>query len=193
MWNGRVVYQRHWHGFYKDMRSDWLRIAGMSGLLWLGSTTLLVSGVAVTPLLASIAFSGASAFVSLVLCHRHRDDVLATGPDISQYIMSVENYYHGLRPLSIVYVVPHTLAIYSGILITVALVTSTWQRASNFLEITLSFASIFIAALSILGTLAYFDAGLFFAVSRVLQSVMPPKAPPTSPIGPGDEGQGTET
>lgn len=26
MWNGRVVYQRHWHVFFQEMRADWLRM-----------------------------------------------------------------------------------------------------------------------------------------------------------------------
>lgn len=32
MWNGRVVYQRHWHIFFKDMRADWMRIAATVSL-----------------------------------------------------------------------------------------------------------------------------------------------------------------
>lgn len=29
MWNGRVVYQRHWNAFFEDMRAEWLRVAGL--------------------------------------------------------------------------------------------------------------------------------------------------------------------
>ncbi|KAG9014200.1 hypothetical protein FRB94_013510 [Tulasnella sp. JGI-2019a] len=174
MWNGRVVYQRHWHAFFKDMRADWLRVASMSAVLWLGGTALLASGAQSVPLLGSIAFSGASSFTSLALCHKHRDDILATGPDISKYIMSVESYYHGLRPLSIIYIIPHTLAIYSAILFSGAVLMSAWQSARSALELVSSVGSFSIAALPIFGTLAYFDPDISSTLSRLCRAIQPP-------------------
>ncbi|KAG8860101.1 hypothetical protein FRB96_004124 [Tulasnella sp. 330] len=187
MWNGRVVYQRHWQAFFQDMRGDWAQVASavrfLAGLLragvkdadgdGMGSTVLLASGVTSLPVLASIAFSGASVFISSALCHRHRTETLATGPDVSKYIMSVENYYHGLRPLSIVYVIPHALTVYSAISFTAAVLLLAFQRAKNVKDIVSAVASLSIAVLPIIGTLAYFNVNLFSLLS-VISGVFQP-------------------
>ncbi|KAG8991001.1 hypothetical protein FRB94_012935 [Tulasnella sp. JGI-2019a] len=176
MWNGRVVYQRHWQIFFRDMRADWLRIAGTSAIIWLGSTALLASGVTNIPLLASTALSSSSAFVALALCHKHREDILATGPDISRYIMSVENYYHGLRPLSIILVLPHALTAYSAALFSVALTTLAIERARYILEaIAFVVATIASAVLPVYAVLAYFDPSLD-AMPYVQKVIYPIKA-----------------
>ncbi|KAG9024260.1 hypothetical protein FRB95_011733 [Tulasnella sp. JGI-2019a] len=161
MWNGRVVYQRHWHIFFKDMRADWTRISATSAVIWLGSTTLLASGITNVALIASTALSGSSAFVALALCHKHREDILATGPDISRYIMSVENYYHGLRPLSIILVLPHALTAYSAAFFSIALTTLAIQRARYILEAILFVFAVFTTTvLPVYAILSYFDPSL---------------------------------
>lgn len=43
---------------------------------------VLASGTVNVPIVGAIASSGASIFVALALCHKHRDDILASGPDI---------------------------------------------------------------------------------------------------------------
>jgi len=173
MWNGRVVYQRHWNGFFNDMRGEWLRLAGLDVAIWLGSTTMLASGKTNLLLVASTALSGASAFVSLLLFHKHSESALATGPDISRYIMSVENYYHGLRPLSIVYVVPHALTIYSGILFNGALAIIAFSSGRRVLEIITLIAIMALAVLTTFGTLAFFDHSLarFFSAEQILDAL----------------------
>ncbi|KAG8876653.1 hypothetical protein FRB97_004018, partial [Tulasnella sp. 331] len=93
----------------------------------------------------------------------------------SQYIMSVESYYHGLRPLSIIYVIPHTLAIYSAIFSACVLMAQAWQRVHNTLQFLSSFASFSAAVLPILATLAYFDSNLFSLLSTVFMAIQYPK------------------
>lgn len=74
--------------------------------------------------------------------------------------MSVENYYHGLRPLSLIYVLPHTLAIYAGILFNVALVWSFMQRFGVASQAFLLVAHLFTPILPIITSLAFFDRTL---------------------------------
>jgi hypothetical protein len=157
MWNGRVVYQRHWNNFFKDMRAEWLRMAGLGGAIWLGSTTMLAAGQRGPLFVVSTTLSGASVFIGLVLHHKHSEGALATGPDVSRYIMSVESYYHGLRPLSIVYVVPHALIIYSAVCFNAALVGMAFGSGLGLLGAAVVVGFLALALFAVLGTLTFFD------------------------------------
>jgi hypothetical protein len=150
-----------------------------------GSTAVFACGVVNFPHKAAIASSAASVFVSLALCHRHRDDVLASGPDISRYIMSVENYWHGLRPLSIIYVLPHALAIYGAIAFNLALVWSLLQQFGIASMAFILITTLISPAIPIVTALAFFDKSLDARISAVTDYVLdwcqnPFRKPPPS-------------
>jgi len=193
MWNGRVVYQRHWNNFFNDMRAEWLRMAGVGGAIWLGSATMLASGHRTFFLVSSTALSGASVFVSFVLHHKHSESALATGPDVSRYIMSVESYYHGLRPLSIVYVVPHALIIYSAVCFNAALVTVALGSGLGILGTSAVAAVLALALFAVFGTLSFFDhtlTRLIFALEQALDTLK--KVPRARKDRPRSEGEKTQ-
>lgn len=74
--------------------------------------------------------------------------------------MSVENYHHGLRPLSIVLALPQGLAIYSGMSFSLALVVFVNEKAESFSQVALSVLVMMVAAFTIVGTLMFFDPSL---------------------------------
>jgi len=110
LWNGRGIYKRHWHVFF----TDWLHMGALSAVVWNGA--LLTFGISPISVMVPIAFAGASIPVSLALYKKHSDDLLATGPDITAYIISVESVDHGLRPLSTILCLPHALTLWSALL-----------------------------------------------------------------------------
>lgn len=145
---------------------------------------MLVSTDATVPLVASSAFSAASASVSLVLYHKHGDSSLSTGPDIvssclirakaafcnpgslmlslvgllqqSRYIMSVESYHNGLHPLAIVFVLPHALNIYSAAGFSIALIKIVIDLNSSIVQLLMTLAIMSLGVLPIIGTLVFF-------------------------------------
>ncbi|KAG8880237.1 hypothetical protein FRB98_005280 [Tulasnella sp. 332] len=122
---------------------------------------MLASGATSIAFLVSTALAGSSTLVSLALCHKHREDILATGPDISKYIMSVENYYHGLRPLSIIFVLPHALTAYAAMSFGIALTSLAVQRSGSLPEaIGFIIAILSAAILPAYAVLVYFDPSL---------------------------------
>lgn len=88
--------------------------------------------------------------------------------------MSVESYYHGLRPLSIVFVVPHALAIHSAVCFNVALVGIAMEQTRNLVEGVVLVAVLALACLAIFGTFTFFNgspSGLIFHLERALETV----------------------
>jgi len=160
MWNGRVVYQRHWKAFFQDMRDQWLRVAALSMVIWLGGCVILASGIVNVTFIASTVFSGVSAFISLVLYNKHGEYALSTGPDISRYIMSVESYHHGLRPLSLVFVLPQALTVYSAGFFNVALIVLALDRVRGVIGGLMVIGIVVLAGTFVVWTFAFFDRSL---------------------------------
>ncbi|KAG8934685.1 hypothetical protein FRC01_001086 [Tulasnella sp. 417] len=117
LWNGRVVYQRHWHRFFEEMHANWIKMGVLSLVIWTTDAILLAKGHQSATTMASASMSGASVLISLILHQAHSKERLATAPDISAYIMQVEDYFHGLRPLSVTFTLPHALTAYSAVLL----------------------------------------------------------------------------
>lgn len=42
LWNGRVVYQRHWHTFLQELRSEWLRAVALVSCESVATILLLI-------------------------------------------------------------------------------------------------------------------------------------------------------
>jgi len=174
MWNGRVVYQRHWHSFFQDMRIQWRRMAELSIVIWLGNCTLVASGLSSVCLAGSMAISGSSIFISVALIYKHSEQALANGPDVSRYIMSVESYHHGLRPTAIVYVLPHALTAYSAILINVALVGMVMEGISRLTDGLIVVFALILSILLSVGTLSFFGCLPYRAKKLHLASALAP-------------------
>jgi len=114
LWNGRVVYERHWTAFFEEMRRDWLVMGGLGLALWIAGAVVLALGGTNLAVMASASFAVSSVLISLLLLQGHKKDRLATAPQLSSYIVQVEDYHHGLRPLSFIFSLPHALTIYSA-------------------------------------------------------------------------------
>lgn len=131
LWNGRVVYQRHWHAFFKDIQADWNRMAILSVVVLIADTVLLATGHVTPIVMASASLAGACILLSVLLIQKYSVEKLATGPDISNFIMQAEDYYHGLRPLSITFTLPRVLTMYSAILFQVALFSRAMESSKT--------------------------------------------------------------
>jgi len=123
LFNGRVVYQRHWQVFFNDMRMNWVYLAAIATFLMIGNVIMMTYGKASFMGVTSALLAGASVFASVYLHQQHPAHSLSTGPEISAYVMRYEDYYQGLRPLAIVLSVPQGLVIYSAIAFHVALIS----------------------------------------------------------------------
>ncbi|KAG8976139.1 hypothetical protein FRB90_009275, partial [Tulasnella sp. 427] len=135
LWNGRVVYQRHWHRFFDGMHAGWIKMGVLSLVIWAIDAGLLATGHQAPTVMASASLSGASVLISLILHQAHSRDRLATAPDISAYIMQVEDYYHGLRPLSIIFSLPHALTAYSALLLQSSLLMIAIKNLTSLTDI----------------------------------------------------------
>ncbi|KAG8906980.1 hypothetical protein FRB99_005622 [Tulasnella sp. 403] len=136
LWNGRVVYQRHWHVFLEDMHKQWFIMGTLCAVVWVAAIVLIALGKSSALVVASASLSAAGVWLSLFLQNAHSRDKIATAPDISAYIMKVEDYYHGLRPLSIVFCFPHALTIYSVLLLQTALVYQSLEQTKDSLALS---------------------------------------------------------
>lgn len=125
LWNGRIVYQRHWHTLFDELRREWELMALISIATVIASITLMV----VTQVPASIfqiivpSTAGVAAVLSILLHRVHQRGGLATAADISAYISYAENYRYGLRGLSVVLSLPRALTVWGIVFLQVALVT----------------------------------------------------------------------
>lgn len=90
----------------------------------------------------------------------------------SRYIMSVENYYDGLRPLSIIYVLPHALAIYSAVFFNLALIWSLLQRLGIFSQAVVLLIVLLSPIIPILAALAFFDKELDSKITHAKDYVL---------------------
>ncbi|KIO27325.1 hypothetical protein M407DRAFT_23499 [Tulasnella calospora MUT 4182] len=109
LWNGRIVYQRHWKPFLDRQRSKW-RWTAFGALYLLGMNSVQrVCGTPFVYLLASTSFTCSALLVSALMLRAHSVERLKTASDLSSYISMVESFDHGLRPLSIAYTLPEAL------------------------------------------------------------------------------------
>ncbi|KIO16880.1 hypothetical protein M407DRAFT_33471 [Tulasnella calospora MUT 4182] len=121
LWNGRLVYIRHWDRFLDEYRGMCLRMACVSGgIICLAtfavSSKSLNNGLAAATSLGSIAL-----FTSLYLYEQHSRARIGTATDVSTYLSKSESFQHGLRPLSILLSLPQALTIWAGLLFQVGL------------------------------------------------------------------------
>ncbi|KAG8951197.1 hypothetical protein FRC04_006679 [Tulasnella sp. 424] len=121
LWNGRVVFQRHWHVYFEELRSEWLRLAVLGLALFIvGGIAIVVRGP--TPLVAAAtSLASLSVISALALYERHSRWRFNTASDISSWIRSVESSRSGLLPLAIKFTMPQTTAMYSAFLLLMAL------------------------------------------------------------------------
>lgn len=159
LFNGRVVYQRHWAVFFNDVRRNWVLMGSLSAATLICDIILLSNNVATTFTAASASFASASVFIAVYLYQLHPEYQLGTGPEISAYVMKYEDYHHGLRPLSIALALPQALTIYSAIFLLWAVAISTIERASSVDQ-----AAAMVVALSI-GAIPVLIASSFFSPS----------------------------
>ncbi|KIO23737.1 hypothetical protein M407DRAFT_26800 [Tulasnella calospora MUT 4182] len=126
LWNGRLVYIRHWDRFLREYRGMCLRMACVSGgIIWVmdSLTTLLLSSKSLNSEVVAAALLGSIAlFTSLFLYERHSNTRLGTAMDVSAYVSRGESFQHGLRPLSIILSLPQALTIWAGLLFQIGLI-----------------------------------------------------------------------
>jgi len=174
LWNGRVVYQRHWGPFFATMRQDWLRMGGVGVVMWLGNTTLLASGCRSVFVFGSTALSLASACLAFLLHQKHADHLLSTGSDIGSYVMRVESVSYGLRPVAIIYILPQALVVYAGLCFNAALI-SIAAGTKRLTEAVVLLIFLGISTFPILGTLAFFsDSPTLRSVEKGIGWVLSP-------------------
>ncbi|KAG8892026.1 hypothetical protein FRB99_003166 [Tulasnella sp. 403] len=157
LFNARVVYQRHWRIFFDDMRLAWAKMRTIGIVILAADVLLIASGKSIYFTAASASLAGASVYSSVYLHQKHPEHQLATGPDISVYVMSVENYYYGLRPLSIILTLPHALVIYAAVFLHTALLFIVLKEVTGIDQTILAFGSLWVGAAPIVAT-AYFFA-----------------------------------
>ncbi|KIO30642.1 hypothetical protein M407DRAFT_20357 [Tulasnella calospora MUT 4182] len=115
LWNGRIVYQRHWQLFLDRQRSRW-RWAACGALYLLGMNAVqCICGTPFVYLLASTSFTCSALLVSTLILRAHSVERLKTASDISSYISMAESFDHGLRPLSIAYTLPEALLAWGAV------------------------------------------------------------------------------
>jgi len=114
LFNGRVVYHRHWDVFFNDMRGTWLLMGFIALCLSIGDVILLSQHATSIFGHLSLVLSCVTLFLAIYLHQKHSPHLLSTGPDISTYVMQHERYRGGLRPLAILLSLPQALVIYSG-------------------------------------------------------------------------------
>ncbi|KAG8975349.1 hypothetical protein FRC05_005908 [Tulasnella sp. 425] len=112
LWNGCAVYQRR-KSFLDDMRKEWMYTTYFSVAIWLACLILIASGKACTAVFVSAWLAAAAMVAALYLLQTHAEDKLSTAPGISAWISRVEDFKHGLRPLSITFALPRALTMYA--------------------------------------------------------------------------------
>lgn len=135
LWNGRIVYQRHWHTLFDELRREWELMALISIATVIASLSLMAMTQAPVSIFQIIvpSITGVAAVLSVLLHRVHQRGGLGTAADISAYISYAENYSHGLRGLSIVLSLPRALTVWGIVLLQVALATdiSTHNQGRN--------------------------------------------------------------
>ncbi|KAG9044167.1 hypothetical protein FS837_008700 [Tulasnella sp. UAMH 9824] len=122
LWNGRVVYQRHWKSFLDDMRKEWKQMIFFALAIWMACIILVASGRGSTVVFVSAWLAAIAVLLSFHLLQAHAEDQLSTAPGISAWISKVEDLKHGLRPLSITFALPQALSIYAFVSLQLGLV-----------------------------------------------------------------------
>ncbi|KIO22661.1 hypothetical protein M407DRAFT_27845 [Tulasnella calospora MUT 4182] len=156
LFNGRVVYHRHWDIFFHDLRGTWVKTGCIGGLILLCDMALIASELNNVATMASASLSGASIFIALLLHQKHPQWKLATGPDISQYVMSVEDYYQGLRPLSIILALPQTVSIYAALFFHIGLLLVVTDRIRQAQEAMWMMAAMSIGLAPLVASILFF-------------------------------------
>lgn len=128
LWNGRVVFQRHWHSYFDEQRSEWLRLAVLGFAVFMVGVSLIVQGGPNALAATSVSLAAASVISSLTLYERHSRSRFNTASDISSWIMSVESSQSGLLPLAVKFSFPQAMAIYSSFFLLFALLTLINER-----------------------------------------------------------------
>ncbi|KAG8934725.1 hypothetical protein FRC01_000771 [Tulasnella sp. 417] len=100
LWNGRVVFQRHWHSYFDDQRSEWLRLAVLGFAVFIVAVILIMADGQNLLAVTSASLAAASVISALTLYERHSRSKFNTAADISSWIMSVESSQSGLFPLA---------------------------------------------------------------------------------------------
>ncbi|KIO30644.1 hypothetical protein M407DRAFT_20359 [Tulasnella calospora MUT 4182] len=131
LWNGRVVFQRHWHVYFDEQRSEWLRVAVLSSALFIVGTGIIVVDGPKPLVVASASLASASVISALSLHESHSRSRFNTASDISSWIMSVESFRSGLLPIAVKFTLPQITALYSAFFLLFALLTLINQRAAN--------------------------------------------------------------
>lgn len=122
---------------------------------------MIMSGKTDATFSVSAVLAGSS-ILSVLLSHRsHRDDWLASAPDIvstallimpmfipdvpsslqNAYITRVENILHVLRPLSLDIPLPHVLTAYSAVFLAIGLVTLSLENVVTVGDVLLTAAA----------------------------------------------------
>ncbi|KIO30643.1 hypothetical protein M407DRAFT_20358 [Tulasnella calospora MUT 4182] len=122
LWNGRLVYIRHWDRFLDEYRGMCLRMASVSGGIICLATLLQSSKSLNNGMVAAISLGSIALFMSLYLHERHSNAKLGTAMDVSAYLSGNESFQHGLRPLSVLLSLPQALTIWAGLLFQIGLV-----------------------------------------------------------------------
>lgn len=134
LWNGRLVYIRHWDSFLDEYRGTCLRMASVSGGIICLATLLLPSKSLNNGIAAAASLSSIALFTSLYLYESHSNARLGTAMDVSAYLSRSESFRHGLRPLSILLSLPQALTIWAGLLFQIGLVQLVTPRDASSTE-----------------------------------------------------------
>lgn len=156
LFNGRVVFHRHWDIFFKDLRGTWMKSSCVGAVILLCDMALIASRLNNIATMASASLSGASIVIGLFLHQKHPQWKLATGPEISQYVMSVEDYYQGLRPLSIILALPQTLGIYAALFFHIGLLLVVTDRIKQVQEAIWTLLAMSIGLVPLMASIHFF-------------------------------------
>lgn len=74
----------------------------------------------------------------------------------SQYVMSVEDYYQGLRPLSIILALPQTVSIYSALFFHIGLLLVVTDRVRQAQEAMWTLAAMSIGFAPLVASILFF-------------------------------------
>ncbi|KIO20521.1 hypothetical protein M407DRAFT_29838 [Tulasnella calospora MUT 4182] len=87
LWNGRVVFQRHWHSYLDDQRSEWLRLAVLGFAVFIVGVFLIVEDGPNPLAVTSASLAAAEVISVLALYERYSRSKFNTASDISSWII----------------------------------------------------------------------------------------------------------